>query len=86
MLVIPEILQAGYIDSFRQLHPLVGQSPGFTIAASPYGTWEARIDYVFHSNLARATSARVIRSVPGYTWPSDHGALLVTLAPTRRRD
>jgi hypothetical protein len=55
-----------------------------TISAPPYGTWEARIDYVFHSKLARAKSARVIRSVPGYTWPSDHGALLVTLAPLRR--
>ena len=83
MLVIPELLQAGYIDSFRELHP-VAQNPGLTISAPPYGTWEARIDYVFHSKPARAKSARVIRSVPGYTWPSDHGALLVTLAPLRR--
>lgn len=83
MLVIPELLQAGYIDSFRELHTLA-QNPGLTISAPPYGNWEARIDYVFHSKLARATSARVIRTVPGYQWPSDHAALLVTLAPLRR--
>jgi endonuclease/exonuclease/phosphatase family metal-dependent hydrolase len=79
MLVIPELLRAGYIDSFRELHPLA-QDPGLTISAPPYGTWEARIDYVFHSKLAHATSARVIRSVPGHRWPSDHAALLVGLA------
>lgn len=83
MLVIPELLQAGYIDSFRQLHPLA-QNPGFTISAPPHGNWEARIDYVFHSKLARAKSAKVITNVPGYQWPSDHAALLVTLAPLRR--
>ena len=83
MLVIPELLEAGYIDSFRELHTLA-QNPGLTISAPPYGTWEARIDYVFHSKLARAKSARVIRSVPGHSWPSDHGALLVSLAPQRR--
>lgn len=83
MLVIPEITRAGYIDSFRELHPL-GQDPGFTISAPPYGTFEARIDYVFHSTLARAKSARVIRSVPGYKWPSDHAALLVTLTARKR--
>jgi endonuclease/exonuclease/phosphatase family metal-dependent hydrolase len=83
MLVIPELLRAGYIDSFRELHSLP-QNPGFTISAPPYGTWEARIDYVFHSRLARAKSARVIRSVPGYPWPSDHAALLVTLTAPKR--
>ena len=83
MLVIPELLRAGYIDSFRELHSLA-ENPGFTISAPPYGNWEARIDYVFHSPLARAKSARVIGRVPGYQWPSDHAALLVTLAALRR--
>jgi endonuclease/exonuclease/phosphatase family metal-dependent hydrolase len=78
MLVIPELLRAGYVDSFRELHPLA-QDPGLTISAPPYGVWEARLDYVFHSKLARAISARVVSKVPGRRWPSDHAALLVTL-------
>lgn len=84
MLTIPELLGAGYIDSFRQLHPLA-ENPGFTISAPGYGSWEARIDYVFHSALARAKSAKVIATVPGYQWPSDHAALLVTLTAPKRR-
>jgi endonuclease/exonuclease/phosphatase family metal-dependent hydrolase len=83
MLVIPELLGAGYIDSYREQHPLA-QNPGLTITPPPYGNWEARIDYVFHSKLARAKSATVISSVPGHPWPSDHAALLVTLAPLER--
>lgn len=78
MLVIPELLGAGYVDSFRELHP-VAQSPGVTVSAPPYGSWEARLDYVFHSALERTTSARVLSRVPGHQWPSDHAALLVTL-------
>jgi endonuclease/exonuclease/phosphatase family metal-dependent hydrolase len=78
MLVIPEVLAAGYVDSFRELHP-VAQNSGVTVSAPPYGSWEARIDYVFHSGLARAIAARVVRSVQGRQWPSDHAALLVTL-------
>lgn len=78
MLVIPELRRAGYVDSFRERHSLA-QNPGLTITVPPYGNWEARIDYVFHSRRARATSATVVSSVPGYQWPSDHAALLVTL-------
>lgn len=84
MLVIPELQRAGYVDSFRELHP-VARKPGLTISAPPYGHWEARIDYVFHSKRARATSARVVRRVPGYPWPSDHAAVLVTLAAVKHR-
>lgn len=79
LIVIPMLKNAGYIDSFREVHPSVQQDPGLTITASPYGTWERRIDYVFHNPKARATSARVISSVQGFTWPSDHAALAVTL-------
>jgi endonuclease/exonuclease/phosphatase family metal-dependent hydrolase len=42
------------------------------------------LDYVFHSRLARAKSVKVIRTVPGHQWPSDHAALLVTLAPIKQ--
>jgi exonuclease III len=84
LLAIPELLRAGYIDSFRELHSFA-QDPGFTVSAPPYGTWGARLDYVFHSRLARAKSAKVVRIVPGYQWPSDHAALLVTLTSIKRR-
>jgi endonuclease/exonuclease/phosphatase family metal-dependent hydrolase len=83
MLVIPELLQAGYVDSFRELHS-VAQDPGLTVTAPPYGNWDARLDYVFHSKLARSTSAKVLWTVPGHQWPSDHAALLVRLAPLQR--
>jgi endonuclease/exonuclease/phosphatase family metal-dependent hydrolase len=78
LIVIPMLKRAGYIDSFRELYT-VQQNPGLTITAPPFGTWERRLDYVFHNRRARATSAHVISSVVGYPWPSDHGALAVTL-------
>jgi endonuclease/exonuclease/phosphatase family metal-dependent hydrolase len=79
LIVIPMLKQSGYIDSFRELRPSVQKNPGLTITAPPYGTWERRLDYVFHNQKARATAARVISSVKGFTWPSDHAALAVTL-------
>lgn len=84
LLVIPMLKQAGYVDSFRELYS-IEESAGFTITPPPYGHWERRIDYVFHSRNARATAARVISSVAGHAWPSDHAALAVTLVnrPTR---
>jgi endonuclease/exonuclease/phosphatase (EEP) superfamily protein YafD len=78
LLVIPSLRRAGYIDSFRELFT-IQQDSGFTVSAPPFGTWERRLDYVFHNRRARATSARVISSVSGYTWPSDHAALAVKL-------
>jgi endonuclease/exonuclease/phosphatase family metal-dependent hydrolase len=75
---IPTLLRGGLIDSYRELRT-AQQDPGFTITPPPYGNWERRIDYVFHSPAARAIYARVISSVAGYTWPSDHAALRVTL-------
>lgn len=85
LLVIPMLLKAGYIDSYRELRT-AKQDPGFTITPPPYGQWERRLDYVFHSPAARAVAARVISSVAGFTWPSDHGALYVTLVnrPAKR--
>ena len=79
LIIIPTLKGAGYIDSFREVHSSVAQNPGLTITAPPFGNWERRIDYVFHNRKARAISARVISSVQGFTWPSDHAALAVTL-------
>jgi endonuclease/exonuclease/phosphatase (EEP) superfamily protein YafD len=78
LLVIPTLLKAGYVDSYRELIPLA-QNPGFTISPPPWGHFEARLDYVFHSPEVRAVEARVLSSVPGYSWPSDHAALYVEL-------
>ena len=78
LLVIPMLKNAGYIDSYRELIP-IAKNPGFTISPPPWGTFERRIDYVFHSPNARAVRARVISSVPGYSWPADHAALYVKL-------
>jgi endonuclease/exonuclease/phosphatase family metal-dependent hydrolase len=77
-LVIPKLLSAGYIDSYRELYTLQ-QSPGFTIASPPYGQFHRRFDYVFHTPNARAVTAQVIGSIADFTWPSDHAALHVTL-------
>lgn len=82
LLVIPMIKAAGYIDSYREVYT-AQRSPGFTITPPPWGTWERRIDYVFHSPNIRAVAAKVISSVPGYSWPSDHAALYVRLVARR---
>lgn len=81
LIIIPRIKSAGYTDSYREVHPSVQQDPGLTITTPPFGTLERRIDYVFHNDKAQATSASVISSVRGFTWPSDHAALAVTLTP-----
>jgi exonuclease III len=79
LLVIPLLESSGYVDSFRELHT-AQQDPGFTVSSPTYGGyWHHRVDYVFHSADVHATAARVISSVAGYTWPSDHAALYVTL-------
>lgn len=79
LLVVPMIRAAGYVDSYREVYPNPQEAPGFTITPPPWGSWERRLDYVFHSRTIRAVAARVISSVPGYTWPSDHAALYVKL-------
>ena len=77
--VIPLLWRAHYADVFRELHSFQ-QDPGFTTSTPPYGAEEHRVDYVFRSRLVRSLAARLIDSVDGYQWPSDHKALLVKLA------
>jgi endonuclease/exonuclease/phosphatase family metal-dependent hydrolase len=85
LLVIPMLKKAGYIDSYRELRT-ARQDPGYTITPPPYGQWERRIDYVFHSRAARAVAARVISTVAGYTWPSDHAAVYAQLINRPAKD
>lgn len=78
LLVIPMLKRAGFLDSYRELYR-IDQASGFTVTSPPYGQWKRRIDYVFHSRNVRAVAARVISSVRGAAWPSDHAALAVVL-------
>jgi endonuclease/exonuclease/phosphatase family metal-dependent hydrolase len=78
-LVVPLLRAAGYVDAFRELHSWQ-QDHGFTADTPAYGSWEQRVDYVFHSRAARPVAARVISSHDGTPWPSDHAALFVVLA------
>jgi endonuclease/exonuclease/phosphatase family metal-dependent hydrolase len=76
--VIPILRSSGYSDVFRDLHSW-REDHGFTVSTAPYGVEEHRVDYVFRSKNVRSISARLIDSVPGFQWPSDHKALFVTL-------
>jgi exodeoxyribonuclease III len=69
------MLDAGYADTFRTLHP---GDPGLTLpAASP----QVRLDYVFvpSADLPRVTRCEVIRTPPA-TDASDHLPLLAELS------
>jgi exodeoxyribonuclease-3 len=74
---IEHVLEAGYVDSYRQLHPDGAQSPGYTYAASH--PW-VRIDFIFTSpDLAgRLRRCDVIMS-PLAARASDHLPMLAEL-------
>ena len=69
------ILNAGYVDGFRRLHP---DDPGLT-----FPVWDphVRLDYVFASagQAERLLTCEVIRHPPP-TEPSDHFPLLAEIA------
>jgi exonuclease III len=74
------MLESGYTDSFRKLHP---RAHGYTCA-----TWmpAARVDYIFASPLM-ATRLRVCEVVGSRAWPdreatvaSDHHPLVAEFA------
>jgi endonuclease/exonuclease/phosphatase family metal-dependent hydrolase len=81
--VVPMLREAEYVDAFRELHSFQSD-PGFTVGVPPFGELKRRFDYVFRSKSARAVAARVISTVAGYQWPSDHAALFVKLVSTRK--
>jgi endonuclease/exonuclease/phosphatase family metal-dependent hydrolase len=70
------VLNAGYVDGFRRLHP---NDPGLT-----FPVWDphVRLDYVFlpAGQSARLTSCEVVRTAPA-PQASDHFPLLVELGP-----
>jgi endonuclease/exonuclease/phosphatase family metal-dependent hydrolase len=72
---ITHLLQSGYVDGFRRLHP---KKRGFTFPSfSPH----IRLDYIFLSPNASdcLTDCRVIDSPPAVTMASDHYPLLAVL-------
>lgn len=74
---IQQVLQAGYVDCYRQLHPDPAASPGYTYAAAH--PW-VRIDFVFASpDLAgRLRRCDVVTSPPAAD-ASDHLPVIVEL-------
>ena len=73
---IRALLDAGYVDGFRAVHP---DRPGWTFpTASP----QVRLDYLFLSPgfPGRLTTCRVVRRPPAVVPASDHFPLLATLS------
>ena len=73
---IQALLDAGYVDGFRALHP---NRPGWTFpTASP----QVRLDYVFLSPgfPGRLATCRVVRQPASVVPASDHFPLLATLS------
>lgn len=72
---IQVMLDAGYADGYRRLHPDI---KGYT-----FPTWDphVRLDYVFvpSSFAARLKSCEVVTEAPGVTHASDHLPLLADL-------
>jgi endonuclease/exonuclease/phosphatase family metal-dependent hydrolase len=89
---------AGFIDSFRAIHPDPATTPGLTWPAArpkvsgwnpPPDAPQDRIDYIFSSGAATPTDSEVIGEPgsPGVwksvtPWPSDHRALVSTFDVT----
>lgn len=72
---IQTLLQFGYIDGFRELHP---DCDGFTL---PTPTPQVRLDYVFvPSSLSKCLKeCIVVKDTPFVAQASDHYPLLVTI-------
>ena len=71
---IQTVLDAGYVDSFRMLHP---EDPGWTL---PTKDPHIRLDYVFvpHAQAGRVMMCDVVRSSPAST-ASDHFPVIADL-------
>jgi imidazolonepropionase-like amidohydrolase/endonuclease/exonuclease/phosphatase family metal-dependent hydrolase len=88
--------QAGFVDSYRAVHPDPAQSPGLTWWARrpPVGDDfsrdpEDRIDFVYAAGPAKALQSEIVGE-PGFPgvdlpvtpWPSDHRAVVSTFEVT----
>lgn len=74
---IATLRDAGFIDTFRAVHPdakIVGTFNGF--AGKSDG---AKIDYIFTDGPARAIASKIHADAIDDRWPSDHFALSATI-------
>lgn len=74
------LLERGYKDSFRKVHPDEVVRPEGTFAGI-YGQLDfSRIDYIYYKGDIRAVSAKVVQTAPEIDdiWASDHSALMTT--------
>lgn len=75
------MLQNGFTDSFREMHPDEVARPEGTFAVIFGYLQTGRIDFIYYKpGKIQAVSSKIIRSVPEIddVWPSDHAAVVTT--------
>lgn len=75
------MLQNGFTDSFREMHPDEVTRPEGTFAVIFGYLQTGRIDFIYYKpGKIQAISSKIIRSVPEIDdiWPSDHAAVVTT--------
>lgn len=74
------LLERGYKDSFREVHPDEVARPEGTFAGI-YGQLDfSRIDFIYYKGGIRAVSSKIVQTAPEIDdiWASDHSAVLTT--------
>jgi len=78
--VSTQMAAAGFGDSFRVVHPDPVLVDGRTWSPRFTESWQDRIDYVYiHGAALEPSASRMIDHIDP-AWPSDHAAVLTTLA------
>lgn len=73
------MMDRGYVDSFRVLHPNEVTHPAGTFAVIFGQLQTSRIDYIYYKGKGlKPISSKIIRSAPEIddVWPSDHAAVI----------
>lgn len=70
--------QAGFVDSFREIHPDPLAVRGITWSPAFPSAFQDRIDYIFYrGSILKAVDAETIATHPE-NYPSDHAAIVTT--------
>ncbi len=80
------MIENGYKDSFREMHPDEVSRPEGTFAAIYGHLQTSRIDFIYYTpGKIRSVSSKIIRTTPEIddVWPSDHAAVLTTFEFTK---
>lgn len=75
------LIENGFKDSFRELHPDEMERGEGTFAAIFGHSQTTRIDFLYYNgSKLRAISSKIVRTMPEIddVWPSDHAAVLTT--------